>query len=68
MTRDQIGQLADKAIREATRENWNNEWLEIFTHYIQVYEREQCARIAESYEPQCDSCPRGVAKAIRGRS
>lgn len=30
-------------------------------------EREACALIAESYEPQCESCPRGVANAIRHR-
>jgi hypothetical protein len=30
-------------------------------------EREQCALIAESYEPICDRCPSGVANAIRGR-
>lgn len=26
---------------------------------------EEAARVAESYEPQCESCPRGVASAIR---
>ena len=31
-------------------------------------EREACALVAESYEPTCDSCPSGVANAIRGRS
>jgi hypothetical protein len=30
-------------------------------------EREQCALIAEPYEPICDRCPSGVANAIRGR-
>lgn len=30
-------------------------------------ERERCARVAESYEPHCESCPRGVAAAIRAR-
>ena len=32
------------------------------------HEREACALVAESYEPTCDSCPSGVANAIRGRS
>lgn len=27
---------------------------------------EACARVAESYEPRCDACPRGVATAVRG--
>ena len=30
-------------------------------------EREECALIAESYEPKCDVCPSGVANAIRGK-
>ena len=30
-------------------------------------EREACAKVAEFYEPCCDSCPRGVATAIRAR-
>ena len=30
-------------------------------------ENEACAKVAESYEPRCDSCPSGVANAIRAR-
>ena len=30
-------------------------------------ERWKCAEVAESYEPTCDTCPRGVAAAIRAR-
>ena len=30
-------------------------------------EREACALVAESYEPTCESCPSGVANAIRAR-
>lgn len=26
---------------------------------------EEAAQVAESYEPRCDTCPRGVAAAIR---
>lgn len=26
---------------------------------------EMCAKVAEAYEPRCESCPRGVAAAIR---
>lgn len=26
---------------------------------------EEAAKVAESYEPECESCPRGVATAIR---
>jgi len=31
-------------------------------------EREMCASVAESYEPTCDTCPSGVANAIRARN
>ena len=30
-------------------------------------ERWKCAEVAESYEPTCDTCPSGVANAIRAR-
>jgi len=30
-------------------------------------ERDKCASVAESYEPTCDTCPSGVANAIRAR-
>ena len=30
-------------------------------------EREACAKVAESYEPKCDTCPSGVANAIRAK-
>jgi hypothetical protein len=30
-------------------------------------EREECASVAESYEPTCDTCPSGVSNAIRAR-
>jgi hypothetical protein len=34
---------------------------------IKEREREACASVAESYEPRCDTCPSGVANAIRAR-
>jgi hypothetical protein len=39
-----------------------------FANLVAAAEREACALVAESYEPTCESCPRGVANAIRGRS
>ena len=30
-------------------------------------EREECAKVAEAYEPRCDICPSGVSLAIRAR-
>jgi hypothetical protein len=32
-----------------------------------LHEREACAKVAEAYEPRCDTCPSGVANAIRAR-
>ena len=42
--------------------------LSVLVKQAQEDEREACAKVAESYEPTCDSCPRGVAIAIRSRS
>jgi len=38
-----------------------------FATLVAAAEREACALVAESYEPTCESCPSGVANAIRGR-
>jgi hypothetical protein len=38
-----------------------------FAAMIADAEREACAKIAEAYEPRCDTCPSGVANAIRAR-
>ena len=38
-----------------------------FAALVAAAEREACAKVAESYEPRCDSCPSGVANAIRAR-
>jgi hypothetical protein len=35
---------------------------------VRESEREECAKVAESYEPRCDTCPSGAANAIRARS
>ena len=35
---------------------------------VRESEREACAKVAEAYEPRCDTCPSGVANAIRARS
>ena len=40
--------------------------LQKFQNLIWI-EREECAQVAESYEPKCDICPSGVANAIRAR-
>jgi hypothetical protein len=34
---------------------------------VRELERDACAKISESYEPRCDSCPSGVSNAIRAR-
>jgi hypothetical protein len=38
-----------------------------FGSMVAAAEREACAKVAESYEPKCDTCPSGVANAIRAR-
>ena len=42
-------------------------FLEKFAEMVAAEEREACAKVAESYEPTCDTCPKGVANAIRAR-
>lgn len=34
---------------------------------VRESEREACAKVAESYEPRCETCPSGVSNAIRAR-
>ena len=41
--------------------------VERFAALVAAAEREACALVAESYEPTCESCPSGVANAIRAR-
>jgi hypothetical protein len=41
--------------------------LETCIDYERKAEREECAKVAESYEPRCDTCPSGAANAIRAR-
>ena len=43
------------------------EELERFAKLVAQHEREACAKVAEAYEPRCDTCPSGVANAIRAR-
>jgi hypothetical protein len=38
-----------------------------FAKLVAQHEREACAKVAEAYEPRCDTCPSGVANAIRAR-
>lgn len=46
--------------------DWHDE-LEHFAKLVAAAEREACAMVAESYEPECDTCPSGVSNAIRAR-
>jgi sugar/nucleoside kinase (ribokinase family) len=74
MTRDDIIRLAREAgvPMEYSFNNRATVWdlhpsLERFAALVAEAEREQCALVAESYEPTCESCPSGVANAIRAR-
>lgn len=44
------------------------EALERFAALVASAEREACAKVAQSYEPCCDTCPSGVTNAIRARA
>jgi hypothetical protein len=67
MTRDDIIRLAREASSEHDYDFPNIFALERFADLVAAAEREACALVAESYEPTCESCPSGVANAIRGR-
>ena len=69
MTREDIIRMA----REAGA-YWDEEAYLLPQHYFERFaalvaaaEREECAKVAEAYEPRCEVCPRGVAEAIRAR-
>jgi hypothetical protein len=70
MTRDDIIRMAQEAglaiaYAECDEDDWQE--LERFAALAAAAEREACAKIAESYEPRCDTCPSGVSTAIRAR-
>ena len=74
MTRDDIIRLAREACDKDKVDPYQNDFwaitqeeLERFAALVAAAEREECALIAESYEPRCDTCPSGVSTAIRAR-
>ena len=74
MTREDIIRMAREACDKNTVDAWHNgfwtvtqEELERFAALVAAAEREECAKVAEAYEPRCEVCPRGVADAIRAR-
>ena len=75
MTRDDIIRMAKEAGWSRTGRNPETgpefpvliDRLERFAALVAAAEREACAKVAESYEPTCDTCPSGVANAIRAR-
>ena len=64
MTRDDIIRLAREA---GVLSGYESDLFQRFATLVAEAEREACALIAESYEPTCESCPSGVANAIRHR-
>lgn len=48
-------------------DQYDREAIMDFAKLVAAAEREACAKVAESYEPRCDVCPKGVANAIRAR-
>ena len=76
MTRDEILLLREEADHWAEKHlqctgeyhpDFHTVSDERFAALVAAAEREACAKVAESYEPRCDSCPSGVANAIRAR-
>ena len=68
MTRDDIIRMArEVGIIIFEDASLTTEDLERFAALVAAAEREACAKVAESYEPRCDTCPSGVANAIRAR-
>ena len=63
MNREDIIRMAEKAGIVVTGDAvWK------LCELVAAAEREACAKVAEAYEPRCDTCPSGVANAIRRRS
>jgi len=76
MSRDDIIRMAREAgyIELAKEAGWeyadDDRGFEPLWHFaalVAAAEREACAKVAEAYEPRCDTCPSGVANAIRSR-
>jgi hypothetical protein len=70
MTRDEVVSLAREALKhDPGYAAWtlSTPHLEMIVNNAIKAEREACAKIAEAYEPRCDTCPSGVANAIRAR-
>jgi hypothetical protein len=76
MNREDILRMADEAYELAKKDLLNGDYLTTgflairdihFYRLATAAEREACALVAESYEPTCESCPSGVANAIRAR-
>jgi len=59
----------EKLLKDMLKDNpFLAEQLQAYIHIAIGAEREACAKVAESYEPRCEVCPRGVANAIQARS
>lgn len=69
MTQEEIIKMARQAHGPITAQWWDMDVaaLERFAALVAAAERAKLQAVAESYEPRCDSCPSGVANAIRAR-
>jgi hypothetical protein len=66
---------ADSAILTVLAEAWRARAreAELLAHVRSLAQErawtlEEAAKVAEAYEPRCESCPRGVAAAIRAKA
>lgn len=66
MTRDDIIRMIAEGWRQCAEGQGVTQYCGLLEEAVKA-EREACALIAESYEPTCESCPSGVANAIRAR-
>jgi len=66
MTRDDIIRMVAEGWRQCSERQGVTQYCGLLEEAVKA-EREACALVAESYEPTCESCPSGVANAIRAR-
>lgn len=67
MTRENIFEMLAKVYGVAWTSQAQLKDLTAFAELVAAAEREACAKVADAYEPRCDSCPSGVVNAIRAR-
>jgi hypothetical protein len=60
-----MSDLVERVVDEMLRVRAGGGGVEHEAHVAIALALEEAAKVTESYEPRCDTCPRGVAAAIR---